>query len=276
MNQKMNSTENVASVILAAGRGSRMKEFHGNKTLLPLTPNSSPFKGSNLILIQIIQSLPPGPKAIVVNYNKQAVMDATMDFKPEYCLQPELNGTGGALLATRAFLKKQECSQFIITMGDVPLVRKETYITLIEQLKKTNMAVLGFCPEDKKEYGVLDIENRHVNKIIESKYWKNFSIERQLDLKVCNSGIYAVRKNNLLKYLSILAEKPHIVDKKINGRIQPIKEYFITDLVEHMTNDGLTVGYVIAPNEQEVMGVDDINALRSAQKIFQGYQPCSN
>ena len=195
-------------------------------------------------------------------------MDATMDFKPEYCLQPELNGTGGALLATRAFLKKQECSQFIITMGDVPLVRKETYITLIEQLKKTNMAVLGFCPEDKKEYGVLDIENRHVNKIIESKYWKNFSIERQLDLKVCNSGIYAVRKNNLLKYLSILAEKPHIVDKKINGRIQPIKEYFITDLVEHMTNDGLTVGHVIAQNEQEVMGVDDIKALRTAQKIL--------
>lgn len=271
MNQKLNSTENVASVILAAGRGSRMKDFNGNKTLLPLTPNGSPFKGSNLILIQIIQSLPPGPKAIVVNYNKQAVMDATTDFKPEYCLQPELNGTGGALLATRAFLKKQECSQFIITMGDVPLVRKETYITLIEKLKKTNMAVLGFCPEDKKEYGVLDIENRHVNKIIESKYWKNFSIERQLELKVCNSGIYAVRKNDLLKYLSILAEKPHIVDKKINGLIQPIKEYFITDLVEHMTNDGLTVGYVIAQNEQEVMGVDDINALRSAQKIFQGY-----
>jgi bifunctional UDP-N-acetylglucosamine pyrophosphorylase/glucosamine-1-phosphate N-acetyltransferase len=201
-------------------------------------------------------------------------MDATLDFKPEYCLQPELNGTGGALLATRAFLKNQACSQFIITMGDVPLVRKETYITLIEQLKKTDMAVLGFCPEDKKEYGTLDIENGHVNKIVESKYWKNFSIERQLDLKVCNSGIYAVRKNNLLKYLSILAEKPHIVDKKINGRIQPIKEYFITDLVEHMTNDGLKVGYVIAQDEQEVMGVDDIKALGTAQKIFhERYKP---
>ena len=87
MDQKMNSTENVASIIMAAGRGSRMKEFNGNKTLLPLTPNGSPFKGSNLILIQIIQNLPPGPKAIVVNYNKQEVMGATRDFKPDYCSQ---------------------------------------------------------------------------------------------------------------------------------------------------------------------------------------------
>ena len=75
-------------------------------------------------------------------------------------------------------------------------------------------------------------------------------------------------KNSLIKYLSILAKKPHVVNKKINGRIQPIKEYFITDLVEHMVNDGLTVGYVIAPDEQEVMGVDDVKALGTAQKIF--------
>ena len=269
MNPNSNSTENVASVIMAAGRGSRMREHSGNKTLLPLTPNGSPFEGSNPILIQILHSLPAGPKAIVVNYNKQAVMDATKDYKPEYCLQPELNGTGGgALLATRDFLEKQACHQFIITMGDVPLVRKETYINLVEQLKQADMAVLGFCPEDKKEYGVLDVKNGHVNKIIESKYWKNFSVVKQMDLKVCNSGIYAVRRNSLIKYLSILAKKPHIVNKKINGRIQPIKEYFITDLVEHMANDGLAVGYVIAPDEQEVMGVDDVKALGTAQSIF--------
>ena len=35
-----------------------------------------------------------------------------------------------------------------------------------------------------------------------------------------------------------------------------------------MSNDGLAVGYMITENDYEVMGVDDINALKNAQEIF--------
>ena len=109
-------------MILAAGRGSRMKEFDGNKTLLPLISEESPYKGRHPILLQILSSLPDGPKALVVNYQKEAVMEATRDFYPTYCEQPELNGTGGGLLSARSFLERQDCDQLIVTMGDVPFV----------------------------------------------------------------------------------------------------------------------------------------------------------
>jgi bifunctional UDP-N-acetylglucosamine pyrophosphorylase/glucosamine-1-phosphate N-acetyltransferase len=258
----------TASMILAAGRGSRMKGFTGNKTLLPLVPEGTPYEGSHPILIQLLSSLPSGPKAVVVNYRKEDILEATRGLDLTYWVQPKLNGTGGALLAARPFLERQNCENLIITMGDVPLVTKGTYRALVEALKDRSLVVLGFCPESKKQYGMLEIETDQVQKIIEWKYWKPYSGQRQRALRVCNSGIYAARRQDLLYYLSILASRPHRVHKEIGGRLSEVEEFFITDLVEYIFNDGLSVGYVIAENEDEVMGVDDLPALLKAQEIF--------
>jgi bifunctional UDP-N-acetylglucosamine pyrophosphorylase/glucosamine-1-phosphate N-acetyltransferase len=263
----------TASVILAAGRGSRMKEFPGNKTLLPLVPAGSDYEGSHPILLQILSSLPSGPKAVVVNYKKEDIMEATRGLYLTYCEQPELNGTGGALLAAKAFLETQDCANLIITMGDVPLVRKVTYTALLKRLEGNCLVVLGFRPESKKQYGILEIEGTHVRKIIEWKYWKTYSEERLRALNICNSGIYAARKDDLLHYLRVLASRPHRVRKEINGKLKELEEFFVTDIVEYLCEDGLPVGYVIAKNEEEVMGVDDLPALLKAQEIFRAHYP---
>ncbi|MFC1891484.1 MobA-like NTP transferase domain containing protein, partial [Thermodesulfobacteriota bacterium] len=60
----MTKDPTTVSIIFAAGRGSRMKEYDGNKTLLPLIPDESPYKGTCPILVEIIKNLPPGPKAL--------------------------------------------------------------------------------------------------------------------------------------------------------------------------------------------------------------------
>jgi bifunctional N-acetylglucosamine-1-phosphate-uridyltransferase/glucosamine-1-phosphate-acetyltransferase GlmU-like protein len=46
------------------------------------------------------------------------------------------------------------------------------------------------------------------------------------------------------------------------------QEFFITDIVEFMRGDGLKVGYVVAENEDEIMGVDDLPSLKKAQELF--------
>jgi bifunctional UDP-N-acetylglucosamine pyrophosphorylase/glucosamine-1-phosphate N-acetyltransferase len=258
----------IASLILAAGRGSRMKEFDGNKTLLPLVTGNSSREDSHPILLEILSNLPSGPKAIVVNYKKEDIISATRDFSLTYCEQPKLNGTGGALLAAIPFLKKVDCEHLIITMGDVPLVKKDTYRRLIQRLKNNSMAILGFRPKSKREYGVLETDADYVKRIIEWKYWKDFPKERQEALHICNSGIYASKREDLLKYLPVLSSRPHKVLKKISGKAIEVEEYFITDLVEYMNEDGLSVGFIIAEDEKEVMGVDDITALYNAREIF--------
>jgi len=260
--------DNVAAIIMAAGRGSRMKGYAGNKTLLPLIPGASAFEGERPLLLHLMDQLPDGPKTVIVNHCKEDIMQATGALDVTYCEQPELNGTGGAILAAKEFIQKQSCDRFIITMGDVPFVRKETYVRLVNALDENEIVVLGFQPADKKQYGVLEIDADKVRKITEWKFWKDYSPEAQAALNICNSGIYAIKRSALGQYLPILASRPQIVHKEINGQRTAIEEFFITDLVEYMVQDGKPVGYQVVEDETETMGIDDGNALEKAQELY--------
>jgi bifunctional UDP-N-acetylglucosamine pyrophosphorylase/glucosamine-1-phosphate N-acetyltransferase len=252
-----------------------MKGFEGNKTLLPLVATDSPFNGRHPILLHIIESLPPGPKAVVVNHKKEEVMEATRSLGLSYCEQPALNGTGGALLAAADFIQNADCDALIITMGDVPLVKTGTYLRLVESLQSQPLTVLGFRPADKRQYGVLDMDGTRVKRIVEWKYWSAFPKENQDRMEICNTGIYAARRKDLIPYLSVLRSKPHIVSKERDGRVVRIEEFFITDLVEFLDRDGKRVGCIVAEDEEEVMGVDDLAALRRAQEKFRAIQTTS-
>jgi bifunctional UDP-N-acetylglucosamine pyrophosphorylase/glucosamine-1-phosphate N-acetyltransferase len=258
----------VASIIMAAGRGSRMTGFQGNKTLLPLKPGRSVYEGSHTMLLHILRNLPEGPKAVVVHHKKQDVMEKTRGMGLTYCVQKHLNGTGGALLAARPFIQEQQCTRLIITMGDVPLVKKETYVSLLGKLDSNSLVVLGFRPRSKRQYGVLEMVHGKVRKITEWKYWKDYPEERRAALQICNSGIYAAKKADLLPYLSVLASRPHKLHKEIKGKLTEVEEFFITDLIQYMYEAGLSIGCVVAEDEWEVMGVDDLPALNKVQEIF--------
>ncbi len=220
--------------------------------------------------MHILRRLPPGPKAVVVNYKKEDIFDATRTLDLVYCEQPSLNGTGGALLAAKDFIKDVAGKRLIITMGDVPFVKAATYGRLLARLADDPLVVLGFRPADKKQYGALEVDGLNVKRIVEWKYWKDYPAEKQAQLAICNSGIYAARRADLLRYLDVLAGRPHVVRKERNGEMVEIEEFFITDVVEFMREDDLTIGCVIAEDEEEVMGVDDLSSLRRAQEIYRG------
>ncbi|MDJ0885535.1 MAG: NTP transferase domain-containing protein, partial [Desulfobacterales bacterium] len=220
------------------------------------------------ILLHIIDQLPPGPKAIVVNHCQDDVRRATRHLGVTYLEQPVLNGTGGAILSAGPFLDAIACDHCIITNGDVPFVSPATYERLVDALKDREMCVLGFKPDDKKKYGVLETQSDRVECITEWKYWKDYPVARQAELTICNAGIYAARREILQRYLPILASRPQIVHKEIEGQMTPIEEYFITDLIEYVVRDKLAVGYIVSENETEAMGIDDQTALEKAQRIY--------
>jgi bifunctional UDP-N-acetylglucosamine pyrophosphorylase / glucosamine-1-phosphate N-acetyltransferase len=269
----LNKSIKIASLIFAAGKGSRMKGYDGNKTLLPLVAGKSPFEGSQPILLRIIDTLPSGPKALVINYKKEEVIKATRGLDVSYCDQPVVNGTGGALLAAKKFIQDNEFDRLLITMGDVPLIKSSTFVGLLNVLDHSQFAVLGFRPRDKKEYGVLEVKDGHVMKITEWKYWSKYPGAEQKALDICNSGIYAALKDVLLKYLDVLGGAPHKVIKERDGKMVEVEEFFITDLVELMSSDGVNVGYSLAGNELEVMGVDDLSSLERAREAFNSRRP---
>ncbi|MFO7986849.1 MAG: NTP transferase domain-containing protein [Desulfatiglandaceae bacterium] len=258
----------TASLILAAGRGSRMKGYEGNKTLLPLLPENGPYAGAHPILLEILKNLPSGPKGVVVHHHKEAVIAATHGLRISYWEQPVLNGTGGALLAARPFLENETFDHLLVTMGDVPFIRPETYLRLVQKLDHDDLSLLGFRTASRKRYGLLDTQGEEVKQIIEWEYWHRLSTAEQDRLQVCNSGIYAFRKAVLNQALSALASRPHFVTKTIHGEVCRVKEYFITDLIQYLHESGRRVGYLVADDSAEVMGVDDLQSLKKAQEIF--------
>ncbi len=265
--------EETASIVMAAGRGSRMEGYSGSKTVLPLIPKRSLYEGERPILSHILDQLPPGPKGIIVHHCKDDVKAATRLAANCYIEQPVLNGTGGALLAARRFIEENPCANVLVTMGDVPLVTPQTYNALIATLADQPMGVLGFTPTDKKQYGVLEIDGDHVLQITEWKVWKEYPAHRQAALNVCNAGIYAFERSLLLKYLEKLAQTPQQVQKRVDGHLRTIKEYFITDLVGYLTADGHPVGYQMAADPNETLGVDDPQALQLAQALYTRQRP---
>ena len=264
----MSTHRTAASVLFAAGKGSRMTKHDGNKTLLPLEPGPSPFQGNRPILLHILDQLPSGPKAVVIHHRREDVIRVTRHLGLTFCDQPSLNGTGGALLAARPFLESLQEDRALMTMGDVPFVRPTTYSALLEHLDRYPLVVLGFEPLDRKQYGVLETEGPVVHRIVEWKYWHAYSeAERELH-RICNAGIYAAHRPTLLRYLGALEKHPHLVLKDRDGRSQEIREFFITDLVELLAKDGLQTGYILTEDETEVMGIDDAGALLKAQRLY--------
>jgi bifunctional UDP-N-acetylglucosamine pyrophosphorylase / glucosamine-1-phosphate N-acetyltransferase len=258
----------IASIILAAGKGSRMLGFDGNKTLLPLVSGPSVYLGERPMLLEVLDKLPPGPKGIVVHHCAEAIRATTRHLEVEYLLQPTTNGTGGAVLTAQPFLESVDCDRVIITMGDVPLIQTATYQLLLQGLEEGNhLMVLAFEPVDRAQYGLLETTGTQVQRITEWKYWRDYPAEHQAELRWCNAGVYAARRSDLSHYLKRLALRPHRVQKQRDGGWETIEEYFLTDLVELFSADGLGVGFVVA-NEQEVMGVDTPEALRRAQAVY--------
>ena len=263
----MDKMSTVASLVFAAGRGTRMKGYFGNKTLLPLIPAKSPYQGTRPLIMEVLDNLPAGPKGIVVNYHAEQVRSVTEGQGISFVYQPVTNGTGGALLAARSFLNSADADRVIITMGDVPLIRPATYHRLLDLLGRFELALLAFECKDRGQYGMIEMEGQQVTRIVEWKYWKDFPLERQSRLRYCNAGVYAAGKATLLRYLDQMERTPHDVRKQQNGQWFTIKEYFLTDLAEMMKEDGLPVGMTPAP-EEEVVGVDTFESLEAVQKLY--------
>ncbi len=256
----------AASLILAAGKGTRMVGYDGNKTLLPLSPlPQNPYQGSRPMLLEVLENLPLGPKGIVVHHRAEDVRRETSFYPCTYIHQPVTDGTGGAVLAARPFLKNLDEAAVIITMGDVPLIRPETYLRLLQGLQEASMTLLAFRPEDAAQYGKLEVHKNQVRRIVEWKYWN--TMPEQMHGAPCNAGVYAVHRETLLEGLETLFRLPHEVQKQRDGQWVTVREYFLTDLVEILHTKGLVVTFTMA-EAWEVMGVDTPEALQSVQKIY--------
>ncbi|MBB4840741.1 bifunctional UDP-N-acetylglucosamine pyrophosphorylase/glucosamine-1-phosphate N-acetyltransferase [Sphingomonas kyeonggiensis] len=242
-------TAPIAAIILAAGKGTRMKS-DTHKVLHPIAG-----RPMLLHLIDAVKALGAEREVVVVGAGKEQVEAAVHPLGVETAEQAEQLGTGHAVRMAESALAGFQ-GDVLILYGDVPLVTTGTMRRMIDALHGEggpSVVVLGFRPADPGAYGrVIVGPDGRLDKIVE---FKDATPEERA-VTLCNSGLMAVRSSDLFRLLGQL--------KNDNAA----GEYYLTDLVELARAEGrFSVG--IETDAIEVAGVNSRGELAGLEQEWQ-------
>lgn len=239
--------EDVIAVVLAAGKGTRMKSEKSKQVHKIL--------GKEIVLRAVENAKKAGIEEIVavVGYKKEQVQDVLKN-SVKYAIQEDMLGTGHAVMQAKEYLKNKK-GKVVVLNGDVPILRPETIKKLIDQSmdNKEYATLLTAIYDNPYGYGrIVRDDNGNVEAIVEEKD----ANEAQKEIKEINAGIYCFDIQELLKALD------EINNNNASG------EYYITDVVKIMNEKGLKTGAMTVEDNTEILGVNDRIQLEMLTRIL--------
>ena len=243
----MNTNRDFAAIILAAGKGTRMKsDLH--KVLHPIAGHP--------MLLHLLDSFAELDlkRTVVVVGDKREQLDAALaDRGVTTALQEPQLGTAHAALQARAALEGFS-GHILVCFGDCPMVRADTVRRLIAALDEgAKVAVLGFRPADPLAYGrIIADADGTVAKMVE--YKDASEEERACDL--CNSGLIVAHSDDMWPLLDAV------------GNDNAQGEYYLPDVATGAIARGDTVK-VIETDADEVAGINSRAELAVAEAQWQ-------
>jgi len=244
------SADDVAVVLLAAGKGTRMKSDIP-KVLHPLA-------GQPLIhhALSAAGALGAARCVVVVGPGMEDVAHAVAPHAT--VVQEQQQGTADAVLAARETLAgfggDSDDSTVLVLYADTPLVRAETLSRMIAARGTgADVVVLGFRPDDPAEYGRLLLDKKGgLAAIVEFRD----ADDAQRAVTLCNSGVMAVSAARLWGLLD------RVGDENAKG------EFYLTDIVALARADGLACT-VVEGAAAEMLGINSRNDLAAAEAVWQ-------
>lgn len=234
----------VTAVLLAAGRGSRMggdlpKVLHelDGKPLVSYAIDSARAAGAQSVIV-------------VVGYRKELVMSRLADTGVEFAVQTEQRGTGHAVLAAREQLQSL-LGDVLVLYGDMPLLSASTLQQLIAHRRDTGAAAvaLTLVIENPPDFGrILRDPAGQVLRVVEVKD----ATPEELAIREVNVGAYCFAAETLVPVLERL------------GTDNAQGEYYLTDVVGILVEDGHRVETVETTNLEETLGINDLPHLTFA------------
>ena len=239
------------SIIMAAGEGTRMKSklpkvLHKvcGKPILQYVIDAS--KGANVEKNIVIVG--HGGDIVKEYFKEEPIVFKTQPIGPNVPY-----GTGYAVM--QGLDHVDDNSTVTILSGDTPLITEETISKLMEYHNNNGFqaTILTTILEDATGYGrIIREENKDVLKIVEHKD----TTEKEKQIKEINSGIYCF-DGKLLKYA---------INKIDNNNAQ--NEYYITDVIGILKEEGYKVGAYISEDANEIHGVNSRVQLSLSEKIM--------
>ena len=242
------SKSNTAAVLLAAGRGTRMKSALP-KVLHPVA--GRPMIGHLLDRLSVVQ---PERTVVVVSPGTQAVAEFVAP--AETVIQDPPLGTGHAVMAARAALDGFD-GDVLVLCGDTPLLTAETMQSMVAARREAGdpaVVVLGFRPDDPGDYGrLITTQDGGLQAIVEA----NDADAAQREIGLCNAGIMAIDGKRMFDLLDSI------------GNDNAKDEYYLTDIVEIARSRGWGCTVVETDDPVEVMGVNSRAGLAEAEAAMQ-------
>lgn len=239
----------IKAVILAAGKGTRMKSE------LPKVIHKA--LGKPMVQYSIDAALEAGASpadiCLVVGHKAEMVKDVVGD-SVTYVTQEQQLGTGHAVKCAEEFIGNDGLT--MILCGDTPLITGKTLKKLIETHEREGNAitVLTAIAEDPTGYGRIIKDNR--GKFVKIVEQKDATLEEQR-VKEINSGMYIFDSEILSAAL----------DELKNDNVQG--EYYLTDTIEIVKTKGLgEVATMVMDDMSELKGVNSPEQLAEAENIL--------
>ncbi len=242
------STDAVATVILAAGKGTRMK------SALPKVMHAIGGRPMVQHVLATAAALDAEKQVVVVGPDMADVAGAVAPW--DTAVQENQLGTGDAVLAARSLLAGFT-GTVLVLYGDTPLIRTETLRAMIAKRAETGAAVvvLGFRPDEPGGYGrLVTAPDGSLDAIVEAKE----ATPEQLEIDLCNSGVMAIDGAAMFDLLDAV------------GNDNAKGEYYLTDIVEIARSRQMRGAYIEA-EEAELLGVNSRADLAVAESVLQGW-----
>jgi len=239
------SNEQIKAIILAAGKGTRMKS---DKAKVMHEVLSVPMLHHVLTAVSLLDLL----EIVVVTGHQAAEVEGSLGgFRVTFARQEEQLGTAHAVLAAEPC-----CSDFqgtvLILCGDTPLIRTETLRDMLRTHISTGakMTVMTARISEPANYGrIVTDADGNIIRIVEEKD----ATAPEKEIKEINAGIYCVDSQFLFRGLR------EVDTDNRQG------EFYMTDLVEIARNKGFSVGHFVCADPVEVLGVNSKEELAKAQ-----------
>ena len=234
--QPMSDQRRFAVVILAAGQGTRMRS-DTHKVLHPIA--SRPLL---LHLLDRVDALGADKRVVVVGKGREQVEAAIAGRDVTVALQAEQKGTGHAVQQAADALAGYD-GPVLILYGDTPFVEAETLRRMLDRLDGDDgpgVVVLASCPADPAKYGRIILgEGDRISKMVEFRD----ATEEERAVRLCNSGMMAVRAKDLFRWLGKV------------GNDNAASEYYLPDVVNIAAAEGREA-VVIEGDPYETAGVN--------------------
>lgn len=242
----------LAAVIMAAGKGTRMKDPSRAKVMYELN-------GFPMIhyVADLAYELEAKRVIVVVGHQRELVTEFLRREHPtvETVVQVQQLGTGHAVLQAEPLLRDFE-GDTVVLSGDVPMLTAASMQELLHHHHATKAiaTILTARLADPTGYGrVLRNPDGSVHKIVEHK--DATEAERRVD--EINSGIYVFDRKRLFEALH------HLTPANAQG------EYYLTDVFEDFWKHHLTVSALLASHPDEIRGINTPEQLEEARVILQ-------